>query len=123
MTVGENIKSLRKERKLTQKRVGEICGIDEANIRKYESGKQNPKLETLKKIASALGVGLNSFLDGNWDEYADEIKEAWGTSKSEPLLVKQLTQYYDKLNPTGKQEAVKRISELAQLPKYTEKDK
>ena len=56
LTVNENIKRIRKERGLTQKRLGEICGIAEPNIRKYENGKQNPKLETVEKIASALGV-------------------------------------------------------------------
>lgn len=56
MAVNENIKRIRKERGLTQKRLGEICGIAEPNIRKYENGKQNPKLETVEKIASALGV-------------------------------------------------------------------
>lgn len=56
MTVGENIKRLRKERGLTQKNLGELCGIAEPNIRKYENGKQNPKLETVEKIATALGV-------------------------------------------------------------------
>lgn len=56
MTVGENIKRLRKERRLTQKNLGELCGIAEPNIRKYENGKQNPKLETIEKIATALGV-------------------------------------------------------------------
>lgn len=56
MTVGENIKRLRKERGLTQKNLGELCGIAEPNIRKYENGKQNPKLETIEKIATALGV-------------------------------------------------------------------
>ena len=56
MTVGENIKRLRRERGLTQKNLGELCGIAEPNIRKYENGKQNPKLETVEKIATALGV-------------------------------------------------------------------
>ena len=56
MTVGENIKRLRRERGLTQKNLGELCGIAEPNIRKYENGKQNPKLETIEKIATALGV-------------------------------------------------------------------
>lgn len=56
VTVGENIKRLRKERGLTQKNLGELCGIAEPNIRKYENGKQNPKLETIEKIATALGV-------------------------------------------------------------------
>ena len=54
--VGDNIKRIRKERGITQKRLGELCGIAEPNIRKYENGKQNPKLETVEKIASALGV-------------------------------------------------------------------
>lgn len=56
MLIGDNIRRLRKERGITQKKLGELCGIAEPNIRKYESGKQNPKLETIEKIASALGV-------------------------------------------------------------------
>lgn len=56
MTVGEKIKAIRKERGFTQKKLGELCGINEANIRKYELGKQNPKIETIDKIASALGM-------------------------------------------------------------------
>ena len=35
MTLPENIKRIRKEKGLTQKKLGELCGIDEANIRKY----------------------------------------------------------------------------------------
>lgn len=56
MTVGENIRRIRKEKGLTQKELGELCNINEANIRKYESGRQNPKIETIDKIADALGV-------------------------------------------------------------------
>lgn len=54
MTLAENIKRIRKEKGLTQKKLGELCGINESNIRKYESGKQNPKIETIEKIANAL---------------------------------------------------------------------
>ncbi|WP_113674535.1 helix-turn-helix domain-containing protein [Vallitalea guaymasensis] len=52
----DRLKELRKERGLTQKKLGESCGIDEANLRKYESGRQKPKIETIDKIASALEV-------------------------------------------------------------------
>lgn len=62
MIVGENIKRLRKERGLTQKNLGELCGIAEPNIRKYENGKQNPKLETAESIAKALNVSVLSLL-------------------------------------------------------------
>ncbi|MEY8331390.1 helix-turn-helix transcriptional regulator [Lachnospiraceae bacterium 48-33] len=58
MTVGEKIKKYRKEKGLTQKKLGELCGINEANIRKYELGKANPKIETIEKIANALNVQI-----------------------------------------------------------------
>lgn len=58
VTVGENIKKIRKQKGLTQKRLGELCGINEVQIRRYEIGKANPKIETVDKIASALGVKL-----------------------------------------------------------------
>lgn len=54
MTVGENIRRIRKEKKLTQKQLGELCQINEVQIRQYEIGKANPKIETIEKIAHAL---------------------------------------------------------------------
>ena len=59
---GDKIRKLRKEKGLTQKQLGELCGIADSNIRKYESGKQNPKLETLQKIARALDVPILSLI-------------------------------------------------------------
>lgn len=56
MIISENIKRIRKERGITQKKLGELCGIAEPNIRKYENGKQIPRVETIEKIASALRV-------------------------------------------------------------------
>ncbi len=53
---GEMIRKYRIEKGLTQKKLGDLCGIADSNIRKYESGRQNPKFETLQKIAIALGV-------------------------------------------------------------------
>ncbi len=54
MTVGQNIKRLRKEKGLTQKQLGDKCGLADSAIRKYELGGANPKIETLDKIASVL---------------------------------------------------------------------
>ena len=56
MSIAENIKRIRKLKGLTQKELGELCGINEANIRKYEAGKQNPKRETVERIAAAFAV-------------------------------------------------------------------
>ena len=64
MSIGENIKRFRKRKGLTQKKLGELCGIAEITIRKIEIEKEkcNPKIETLEKIANALGVSVNQLM-------------------------------------------------------------
>lgn len=54
MTIGQRIKTRRKELGLTQKKLGELCGMADSAIRKYESDLITPKYNTLKKIAHAL---------------------------------------------------------------------
>lgn len=63
MTTGELIRKCRKEAGLTQKELGERAGIAEPTIRKYESNRLNPKIETLQKIADALNVSVSELSD------------------------------------------------------------
>lgn len=56
MTVGENIRRLRKERGLTLRELGDKVGVSEAYIRAYESGRRNPKQKSLEALAQALAV-------------------------------------------------------------------
>lgn len=63
MTTGEKIRLARKGKGYTQKKLGELCGIAEPTIRRYELGKLNPKRETLEKISSALDVDWISLVD------------------------------------------------------------
>lgn len=73
MTTGERIRSIRKSRNLTQKQLGELTGIAEPTIRRYELGKLNPKYETIEKIADKLGT-TPAFLMGLEGPYtADEL--------------------------------------------------
>ena len=79
MKTGERIKNYRIKQGLTQRTLGESCGIAESTIRRYELGSLNPKIETLKKIADALGVpvadlaGWSAF-DDQYPHLADEVK-------------------------------------------------
>ena len=76
MTTGEKIRAARKQAHLTQKQLGELCGIAEPTIRRYELGKLNPKKETLEKIAVQLGVYyLDLYGDKESKEVADFLKE------------------------------------------------
>ena len=61
MALGNNIKRIRIARRLTQKQLGELCGINEAQLRRYELGGKNskPKIETLQKIANALNISVD----------------------------------------------------------------
>lgn len=62
MEIGEKIKKLRKERKLTQNKLSEISGISESAIRKYEKGERIPKIDVIKKIAMALEVDISELI-------------------------------------------------------------
>lgn len=124
MTIGENIRKIRKKSKLTQKQLGELCGINEANIRKYELGKANPKYETLKKIANALNVTPLILIEGPEvlvsmeDENNIFSENNYIIHKGE--LEHDLLDTFWKLNDYGKKEAYKRIDELSHIPKYVD---
>lgn len=56
MTIGEQIKYIRKRRGLTQGQLAEATGIHPVTIRKYETNKLQPKKEQIQKIADTLMV-------------------------------------------------------------------
>lgn len=53
--IGENIKTIRKTKGLTQKQLGQLLGVSQAAIGQFESGKSNLTIDTIKKIADAPG--------------------------------------------------------------------
>lgn len=63
MSVGKKIKELREAKALSQiDLVGKIEGkIDTTNISRIESGRTNPTLYTLYRIATALEVDIKEF--------------------------------------------------------------
>ena len=69
MTIGENIKRIRKEKHLTQKELGHLCGMADSAIRRYELGKSTPKLQTLRRIAGGLKVPVNTLVEQCGPEY------------------------------------------------------
>lgn len=86
MTIGEKIKSYRKATGLTQKKLGELSGTSERTIQQYESGKRQPRIEQLQKIAETLNVPVSSLLgtvqhnDCFWTSYLDDKLKQIGCS-------------------------------------------
>lgn len=52
----------RKEKKMTQADIARRTGIPRTNITRFESGRYNPSLEMLVKIAAALDMKLELIL-------------------------------------------------------------
>lgn len=62
MTLGEIVKALRKERKLTQEEFAKQTKISRSAIGMYESGKREPNFETLEAFADFFNVDMNTLL-------------------------------------------------------------
>lgn len=63
VNVGEKIKQCRTTKGLSQKEIALSLGIDQAQYSRIESGKVEPTLSSLDKIAEALGMKLAELLD------------------------------------------------------------
>ncbi len=58
----KNMKKLREAKGLSQGDIHRTTGIDRAYISNLKAGKQNPTLETIAKIAEALGISSGELL-------------------------------------------------------------
>lgn len=175
MSIPENIKKIRSEKGLTQKELGKLCGMADSAIRRYESGRANPKIKTLIKIAEALNCEVSDIdesiivvplpkyeltperlekarLDAEARElierrklgetltneeqqkildYGNRIEKDWENLPKFKETIKKISNSVDKwgenillanykeLNAEGKSEAIKRVRELTEIPRYT----
>lgn len=62
MRTMNSLAALRKKRALTQGELGRLSGVNGNLISRYERGAAQPALETLKKLAGALGVTTDEIL-------------------------------------------------------------
>ena len=115
------LKTLRNNRKITMKNLGEVIGVGESTISLYESGKRQPDYETLKKIAVFFDVSIDYLLEN------DTIKKDPPSKDGEPLAVLQDTIDYEilgafkKLSPQGQEAALAQLHILAKLEENREK--
>ncbi len=57
------IKDILKERKMSAVKLAETVGITQPNMSNIVNGKSMPSLETLEKIANALGVPVSELFE------------------------------------------------------------
>lgn len=78
------LKELRKEKKLTQTQVGKILGYGYTAIANYESGRNEPNLRDIIKLANIFQVSVD-YLIGNSDIRYKQEKNLWKEAISEKL--------------------------------------
>lgn len=130
MNVGDKIKTIRISKNLTQKQLGELCGMADSAIRRYELGGAKPKIETLKRIATALGVGLEEFMTDSelslFENMANlylktdlEINETNNLDKHTPEE-NYLIASFRGLNSKGRNKVTEYTEDLLKIKEYTE---
>lgn len=62
MSIGERIKSLRKQNKLTQVELAKKSNISRSYLADIENDRYNPSLETLKALSNSLNANLSDLV-------------------------------------------------------------
>ena len=63
--LGQAIKQARQERSLTQAQLGELVGVQKAQISKIENSIKNARFETILNVFNALGAKVNFSVELN----------------------------------------------------------
>ena len=76
MSIGDNIRRIRKEKGWTQAQLAKILSVSQQMVGQFEKSKKPPKLETVEKIASALGVTAFDLMGFEyWDKKYPDIAQ------------------------------------------------
>lgn len=118
MTTGELIKAARKKAGMTQEELGSKLGVSGSSIAQWENDLRNPKLDTLQRIASALGVPVQELIS-DWEAVdKEEFKDVFIYGKGLTTPKDRIDAALDRLNDEGQAIAAERVEELTEIPKY-----
>jgi DNA-binding XRE family transcriptional regulator len=93
MLLGERIRELREAKGLSQGELERRSGLLRCYIARVEHGHTVPSLETLERLAAALGVPLYRLLDEG-----DEPMEGWPMGENDPGFFDKLRTVFHAVN-------------------------
>ena len=142
----DQIRRVRKAAHVTQEELAKRIGVNRALISKYETGIIEPSVSQLQKIALALGVhpmeiygdsalglidyGMDLFARAletpgaqalkkiNENSAVNTLGRLYTQDKKQEMQLDRILYAFSQLNEEGKEEAAKRIDELAEIPRY-----
>lgn len=99
--LGDKIKTLRKERRITQQELANAIDVVQSTIGMIESGKKTGSPQTLIKLADFFGVTVDYLLSENDDKKKEEdVTQIKLSKKAEKDIEKALSQTLEDLSNT-----------------------
>ena len=98
-TIIENIKRIRKQKKISQEKLAEFCNTSTSYIGHIETFKNVPTLSTIDKIAKALNVPpVLLFIDNDADKLIpDEIQKSHLVKRIKMQIISDLEKSLDNI--------------------------
>ena len=99
MTIGDNIRRFRKREGLTQQQLGDKLGVSQSAIGQFEKG-TSLKIETIQKIAVALGIPMERLIPFNINCFPSEsqmqkchnIADHYGFKKQSMMMIEECSE-------------------------------
>lgn len=93
----ERLKKLRESQGLTTRSLGELVGVSNATISRYEGGKRDPDLIVVKNIADYFGVSIEYMCGEDVNTELESLKRMYSklSSESKKDVMKYITYLYE----------------------------
>lgn len=79
MGFSEQLKIYRKKKNYTQQQIAEMLGLTKSTYSLYESGKVEPNVDRIRKLANILGTSSDILLETDFEEITQEEKNLIAT--------------------------------------------
>jgi transcriptional regulator with XRE-family HTH domain len=121
MVIGERLRELREQKKLSQRQIEDRSGLLRAYLSRVENGHTVPAIETLEKWAKALEVPMYQlFYEGDkppepstlrvWKSPEETI---WGNSGEDAVLLKKLRRLLRKIEEPNRKIILQMAAKMA----------
>jgi len=121
----DKLNNLRTARGYSMEKLGELAGVGQNTISRIENGDENPRIDTLRKIAGALNVDVYYFLNDSMRTYFDipevsdaltnEIRELILSGGMLPYMLLAKKAYDSKIPPDVVAELINTITKIRDM--------
>ena len=114
MSIGAKIRKLRREKDITQRELGKIVGVAESTISLYESGRNIPDLNMMRKLAIFFNVSLDELAE---NDVIEDVPIEFSIEE-----IKLITRFR-KLSPISRQSMLAHLDNMEKMDEEIEKAK